>query len=99
MAWFGKREKKAAPPADAVNARIKVLGSGCSCCRALEKSTAEALKQLGTDTAVEHVTDLARIAAYGVMRTPALVVDGKVVSSGQTLKTEEIVRLLREAGV
>ncbi|MDD4096078.1 MAG: thioredoxin family protein, partial [Oscillospiraceae bacterium] len=45
---------------------------------------------------IEHVTDFARIAAYGVMSTPALVIDGKVVSYGKVLKTEEVVRILNK---
>lgn len=54
---------------------IKVLGSGCAKCHALETATKEALKELGMDTSIEHVTDFSQIAAYGVMTTPALVVD------------------------
>lgn len=56
----------------------------------------EALKQLGMDPAIEHVRDFAQIAAYGVMSTPALVVDGQVVSSGKVLKTEEVVEILKK---
>ena len=48
------------------------------------------------DEDVEHVTDFARIAQYGVMSTPALVIDGKVVSYGKVLKTDEIVKILKE---
>ena len=48
------------------------------------------------DTTIEHVTDFVQIAAYGVMSTPALVVDGKVVSYGKVLKTEEIVQILKK---
>ncbi len=47
-------------------------------------------------TEIEHVTDFARIAAYGVMSTPALVIDGKVVSYGKVLKTEEVVQILKK---
>ncbi len=75
---------------------IKVLGSGCAKCNQLEDSTKEALSQLGMDTTIEHVTDFAQIAAYGVMTTPALVVDGKVVSFGKVLKTEEVVNILKK---
>lgn len=76
-------------------ARVKVLGSGCSKCNQLETATKEALKQLNMDTAIDHVTDFAEIAAYGVMSTPALVVDGKVVSYGRVLKVEELVKILQ----
>ena len=75
---------------------VKVLGSGCAKCNQLEAATKEALTQLGMDTAIEHVTDFAEIAKYGVMSTPALVVDGKVVSFGKVLKPDEIVQILKK---
>lgn len=77
-------------------ASVKVLGSGCAKCNQLEAATKAALEQLGMDTTIDHVTDFSQIAAYGVMTTPALVVDGKVVSFGKVLKTEEVVRLLQK---
>ncbi len=77
-------------------ASVKVLGSGCAKCNQLEAATKAALEQLGMDTAIDHVTDFSQIAAYGVMTTPALVIDGKVVSFGKILKTEEVVRLLQK---
>jgi len=76
--------------------RVKVLGSGCAKCNQLEVATKEALQQLGMDTAIDHVTDFSEIAAYGVMTTPALVIDGKVVSYGKVLKTEEVVKILQK---
>ncbi len=82
--------------AKGAGASVKVLGSGCVKCNQLEAATKEALTQLGMDTAIDHVTDFTQIAAYGVMTTPALVVDGKVVSYGKVLKTEEIVKLLQK---
>jgi small redox-active disulfide protein 2 len=77
---------------------VKVLGSGCAKCQALEKATVEALAELGMDTTVEHVTDFAQIAAYGVMSTPALVVDGKVVSYGRVLTKDEVKKILQKTG-
>lgn len=77
-------------------ATVKVLGSGCAKCNQLEASTKEALHQLGMDTTIDHVTDFSQIAAYGVMSTPALVIDGKVVSYGKALKTEEVVKILQK---
>ena len=77
-------------------ASVKVLGSGCAKCNALEVATEAALEQLGMDTAIDHVTDFSQIAAYGVMTTPALVVDGKVVSYGKPLKTDEVVKILQK---
>ena len=75
---------------------VKILGSGCAKCNTLEASTKAALEQLKMDTAIDHVTDFAKIAAYGVMTTPALVVDGKVVSYGKVLRTDEVVNLLKK---
>lgn len=75
---------------------VKVLGSGCAKCNELEANVKKALEQLEMDTAIEHVTDFSVIAAYGVMSTPALVVDGKVVSYGKVLKVEEAVKILEK---
>ena len=74
---------------------IRVLGSGCAKCNQLEAAAKEALGQLGMDTAIDHVTDFAQIAAYGVMTTPALVVNDKVVSFGKVLKKDEIIDILK----
>lgn len=75
---------------------IKVLGSGCAKCNELEAATRVALEELGMDTAIDHVTDFTEIAAYGVMTTPALVVDNKVVSYGKVLKKDEIKKLIKQ---
>lgn len=75
---------------------VKVLGSGCAKCNALEEAAREALMELGMDTAIDHVTDFSQIAAYGVMSTPALVVDGKVVSYGKVLKKDAIKALIQK---
>ena len=64
---------------------VKVLGSGC------------ALVELGMDTTIDHVTDFSQIAAYGVMTTPALVVDGKVVSYGKVLPKKEAKTIIADA--
>ena len=77
-------------------ASVKVLGSGCMKCNQLEAATKAALTQLGMDTTIDHVTDFVQIAAYGVMTTPALVVDGKVVSYGKVLNTDEVVNILQK---
>lgn len=111
MSLFKKKEKKESCCCDAEcsaedmakaevakgeGARIKILGSGCANCKALEKGTQEALSELGKDLPIDHVTDFAQIAAYGVMTTPALVVDDKVVSYGKVLKKDEIKAILGE---
>lgn len=89
-------EKMAEAETEKAAAGIKVLGSGCAKCNALEAATKEALSELGMDTTIEHVTDFAQIAAYGVMTTPALVVDGKVVSYGKVLKKDDVKALIRK---
>lgn len=75
--------------------KIKVLGSGCSKCEALLVVTKEAVQHLGIDAEIEYVTDFAQIARYGVMSTPALVVDEKVVSAGRVLKASQIESFLK----
>ncbi len=77
--------------------RIEVLGPGCKNCENLEKAAKEALDDLGVDATVGKVTDYGEIAGRGVMSTPALAIDGKVVSTGRVLSVSEITELL--AGV
>ncbi len=62
---------------------IKVLGPGCTNCITLERVTREAIADLGLEATIEKVTDYATIAGYGVMSTPALVIDDQVVVSGR----------------
>ena len=106
MALFGKKkappaaasgENRAPQSTKAEGLSVKILGSGCAKCNALEAAAKAALTQLGMDASLDHVTDFAEIAAYGFMTTPALVVDGKVVSFGKVLKPEEVVAILRKA--
>jgi small redox-active disulfide protein 2 len=73
---------------------IKVLGPGCRNCRTLEQRTREALTALGRDDAIGKITDFSEIAGYGVMATPALVVDGKVVTAGRIPTANRIAELL-----
>lgn len=74
---------------------IKILGSGCKNCITLKDNTEEALKEAGLEAEIIKVTDFKDIMAYGVMSTPALVVDEKVVSFGKVLKPKEIVNILK----
>ena len=76
--------------------KIKVLGPGCANCVNLERVTREAVATMGLDAQIEKVTDFATIVGYGVMRTPALVVDEKVVLSGR-VPTAAAVRELLES--
>ena len=69
---------------------IKVLGSGCANCKKLEANAWEAVNGLGVNAAIEKVEDFVEIMKYGVMKTPALVVDEKVVLMGRVAKADEI---------
>lgn len=73
---------------------IKVLGTGCSSCKALYTTVQEAVAQLGIDAKVEKEEDLEKIMAYNVMSLPALVIDGKVVAKGQKLSVEQVKGLI-----
>jgi small redox-active disulfide protein 2 len=73
---------------------IKVLGSGCANCVNLEKATRQAIADLGIDATIEKVTDYPGILGYGVMSTPGLVVDEKVVLSGRVPTVAQVRELL-----
>jgi small redox-active disulfide protein 2 len=75
---------------------IKILGSGCKNCIALKENTEAALKETGIEAEIVKVTDFKDIAAYGVMSTPALVIDEKVMSFGKVLKPKEISKILEK---
>lgn len=94
MALFGK--KQTSPEALVTEERVKVLGSGCAKCNDLEANVKKAMQELGSDLEIEHVKDFGVIGAYGVMTTPALVVDEKVIAYGKVLTVEEAKDLLRD---
>ena len=73
---------------------IKILGSGCSKCKTLEKLTRDVVEKNGIDATVTKVEDIYQIMRYGVMTTPALVVDEKVVVKGRIPSFDEIKQLL-----
>lgn len=73
---------------------IKVLGAGCAKCKTLEKVTREAVAELNIEANIEKVEDIQKIIEYGVMLTPALVVDGEVVLKGKVPKVSEVKTLL-----
>lgn len=75
---------------------IKILGSGCKNCVTLNENTETALKEIGLDAEIVKVTDFKDIMAYGVMSTPALVIDEKVVSFGKVLKPKEIEKIIEK---
>lgn len=108
MGLFGKKKEKScccgkvdASCANGAQAParkgIVVLGTGCAKCHALEQVVREAAAELGLAEEVSYVTDIAQIAAYGVMTTPALVVDGRLVSYGKLLKKDEVKDLIEKA--
>lgn len=74
---------------------IKVLGTGCPKCKLLESNVTKALSSLGIDAKVEKVTEVKDIIAYGVMSTPALVVDGKVLFTGRVPSEKQLESLLK----
>lgn len=74
---------------------IKILGMGCSNCKKLQEVTEEAVKELAIEANIEKVEEMSRIMGYGVMRTPALVIDEKVVLQGRIPKKEEVKKLLQ----
>ncbi|MPN04177.1 hypothetical protein SDC9_151413 [bioreactor metagenome] len=76
---------------------IKILGSGCKNCITLKENTEAALKEMGIEAEIIKVTDFKDIMAYGVMTTPSIVVDEKVVSYGKVLKPKEIAKILESA--
>jgi len=73
---------------------IKILGTGCTKCNHLETATRAAVTELGLDIEIEKVTDPREIVSWGVMSTPALVVDEEVVSVGKVLSAAEVKQLL-----
>jgi small redox-active disulfide protein 2 len=75
---------------------IEVLGSGCPNCQKLEANAREAIAMAGVEAEVRHVTDFREIAARGVMSTPGLVIDGKVVSTGRVPNAGDIAMWLSE---
>ena len=79
-----------------VDMDVKVLGPGCPKCKLLEKATRDAIADLGLEAIVSKVEDIVEIMSYGVMSTPALVIDGKVVVKGRVPSVDEIKRLLTQ---
>ena len=75
--------------------RLEILGPGCKRCQQLADNTSAALRALGLEAELVKVTDIQTIMGYGIMATPALVVDGQVRLSGRVATPEEIGRLLR----
>ena len=75
---------------------IKILGTGCAKCKKLEQLTIKAVEELGLNVVVEKVEDIQKIMEYGIMRTPGLVLNGKIVLSGQILGVSGIKELITD---
>ena len=73
---------------------IKVLGTGCPSCKKLEINVRAAISEVDIEASVEKVEDLQKIMEYGVMSTPALVIDEKVVAKGKVLSVGDIKKLI-----
>ena len=93
-----KRRAKVRPllPEAVAGARIKVLATGCSHCSAMRENTREAVKRMGLEDELQCIGDLREISRLGVMSTPSLIVDGRLVCSGKVLKPEQIIEVIRE---
>jgi len=76
--------------------KIKVLGTGCAKCKKLEQLTKETVLEMGIEATVEKVEDIYKIMQYGVMRTPGLVINEKVVLSGKFPKISELKEILNQ---
>jgi small redox-active disulfide protein 2 len=74
---------------------IKVLGGGCCKCENLLAAVKEAVAEKGIDAEIEYITDMAKIMEYGIMSTPALMIDSKIVSMGRVLKAKDVLKFLR----
>jgi small redox-active disulfide protein 2 len=77
--------------------KIKVLGTGCAKCQALEKTTKEAIKDLAIDAEIEHVTDIKKIMEYPILTTPGLVIEENLVVSGRVPSKAEVTTFITTA--
>jgi small redox-active disulfide protein 2 len=79
---------------EANSMNIKILGTGCTRCRQLEKTTREVVKELGVDANVEEVKNMRQIMSYNILTTPALVINEQVISSGKVLSKAEVTQFI-----
>ena len=76
--------------------KIEILGTGCPKCKKLHELAEEAVKELGASAEITKVTDINKIIDYGVMVTPALVIDGDVKAAGKVPRKAEIINWIEE---
>lgn len=76
--------------------QIKVMGTGCRKCKALLAATEEAVKSSGVQADIEYVTDMMKIADTGLMSTPGLIIDNKVVAAGKLLNAKDVAALIEQ---
>jgi small redox-active disulfide protein 2 len=74
---------------------IKVLGAGCTKCKKLDENVRQAISEAGGEFDYEYVTDIQRIIGYGILMTPGIVLDGKVVSTGRVFPVRDILNLIK----
>lgn len=76
--------------------QIKVVGTGCRKCKALLAATEEAVQSTGVQVDIEYVTDMMKIAETGLLSTPGLIIDNKIVSSGKVLEAQAVAELIEK---
>ncbi len=75
---------------------IKVLGTGCPKCKSLDKNVREAVNELGIEAEITKVEDIIEIMNLGIIRTPGLVINNKIVSSGHILSVSQVKELIQK---
>ena len=76
--------------------QIKVVATGCRKCKALLAATEEAVQSTGVQADIEYVTDMMKIAETGLLSTPGLIIDNKIVSSGKVLEAQAVAELIEK---
>ena len=76
--------------------QIKFVGTGCRKCKALLATTEEAVQSMGVQADIEYVTDMMKIAETGLLSTPGLIIDNKIVSSGKVLEAQAVAELIEK---
>lgn len=98
---FFKKKHSSVPAASHIQAKniksIKVLGAGCKTCHAQFEYAKKAAAELGLSVEVEYITDMEKVASYGAMSMPVIVVNEKIVSAGKLVKPADIAKLLLKA--